>query len=202
MAIKMINRVLKNGVMTLAAAMCLLPASGFAATISFSLGGFSVASNPAYSGGILTIDYNDLTTTAGTCNSGCSGTYVETYNNSSGAFELAQTGGNAIDLTYNAGAGLVSTNGIAFSLYTAATALNFNAAFLSEIGLANNPPAAAVPVALQAVSAAVQSNDKVTSPNTSMTITPEPSTFAMLGLALLCGIVYTVRRRSLTNISQ
>ncbi len=189
---------------TLVAAICLLPVSGFASTaVSFTLSGFSAASNPVYSGTVLTIDYNDLTSTAGTCTTGCAGTYVETYNNTTGVFSLTQTGGAGISLTINEAAGLVNTSGAAFSLYSAPTSLTFNSALLSEIGLGSNPPVQAFPVALQSVSAAIQSsNDKVTSAVTQFTATPEPSTFAMLGMALLCGIGFTVRKRSLANSSR
>jgi hypothetical protein len=131
------------------------------------------------------------------------GTFVEKYTNSTGVLTLMQTGGtNNISLTIDEAKNLVTNSGFAISLYSAPTSLTFNSAFLSLLGLATNPGLANVPASLQTLGVTVQSNNTVQSATLSMEVvsTPEPSTFALLGIALLSGIVYKARRRSLTNL--
>jgi hypothetical protein len=196
----MINRILNKGILTLAAAICLLPASGFA-SVMFTMSGFTSGTS-SYSGGVLTIQYTQLAVSInGGANTDYGGTYVETYNNGNGDFSLTGGTGN-VSLTYDESANLVTTGGSAFNLYSSPVSLlTFNSAFLADLGLTSNPPVTAVPYGLQVVSAAI-AGSTVFSATTQVTVTPEPSTFAMLGLALLCGIVYTVRRRSSANLSQ
>jgi hypothetical protein len=204
----MIKRILKKGVIALSAAVCLIPATVFASTsplASFSMSGNS-SSNSTYSSssGVLTIDYTDLMFSInGGSATNDAGTFVEKYTNSTGVLTLMQTGGtNNISLTIDEAKNLVTNSGFAISLYSAPTSLTFNSAFLSLLGLATNPGLANVPASLQTLGVTVQSNNTVQSATLSMEVvsTPEPSTFALLGIALLSGIVYKARRRSLTNL--
>jgi len=194
------NRFLKNSIMGWAAAICLLPATGSANTVIFTLSSslpFQVNGSSVTGSGsteVVNILYSDLNISM---NGGApvdhSGTYTETYTNSTGLLTLTGTGG--ISMTVTEAMNLVGTfTGNSANLYSGVTAVTFNAAFQTLLGLAGNPPLSQIGPENFSVTA---NGGQVTSAIGTMTVgTPEPSSFVMLGIALLSGIGFKVRRQS------
>ena len=196
MFISMIDRNLNKGILTLAAAICLLPASGFANTVFTMAGATGSSISGSGSSETVVIDWNQLSVGA----TPYAGTYVETYVNT-GTLTLTEKGSAIMSITEKANlAG--SFNGTAVSLYSSPTALTIYNPLLTELGLASSPPVSELVAGSYNVTApacgAPPCNNSATSETSSFTIqpVPEPSTFAMFGLALLPAIVYKTRKRS------
>jgi PEP-CTERM motif len=195
----MINRILNTGIVTLAAAICLLPASGFASTMFTMSGATGSTISGSGSTETVTIDWNELS--VGSTNY-ITDNYVETYVNT-GTLTIKEGGSTILSITE--AQNLAGTfNGSSVPLYSAPTALTISGALLTELGFATSPPVSALTAGSYSVTApaCVDSpcNNTATSETSAFTLTtPEPSTFAMFGIALLSVIGYTARKRSVRS---
>jgi hypothetical protein len=198
------KKILTKSVMAIVGAAFLLPASGSASVIftlssslPYQINGSSVSGTGANE--TVTVDFSNLQVNNNGTITNYAGSYVETYTNNG---SLTLTGTNGISMTVSEAANLAGTfTGNSVQLYSGVTSLVFNAAFLTELGQTSNPALANTSNGNFGVTA---NGAQVTSAVSTLQInsfvaTPEPSSFAMLGIALLFGIgltgVQATRRR-------
>jgi hypothetical protein len=184
-----------TGAAILIAAGCFLPIPGSASTL-FTLS--NAPSSGSFSAGVVTINYDSLTINGNTT----SGTFVETYTNSTGLLSLtgkdtaASLPSTVTLFQIQENMNLAST-GATFNLYTGATStINWSSQFLTDLGLAPSPAPTPASVLADSFGVTTNAGGTVTSATLSMSLqTPEPSTLAMLGLALSAALCFPARRR-------
>ena len=205
------KRVLTKNVLMVAGLACLLPVAGNATTVSLSLSGFS--------GGTSTIGGASITfTTLDVAGTNVTDTITETYSYSGGvgtlSFKAATTnatyglvsGQTFLTITESGSDLLPNTSPSAVNLYQNAYSLVFNDTTLAgKLGLQYTSLGSTQGIALgvvggsfsdTATSGTVSSGSGLITFNTS---TPEPSTFAMLGIALFAGLGVSLRKKLALN---
>lgn len=210
---KDMRTLLKNGMALLIAAGCMVPAGANASTI-FTFSNFPTSSGTyTSSSGVTSIAYSTLVIN-GTTVLNTSGAFTETYSNSTGTLTISGAGGDGslagtlITIqdggTFPAVAGSTTVN-----LYGAVSSITINnSAFATDLGLTGTTsvlPSSVIAENFGVTTGALTGGTaSVSSSVASLTLpvaTPEPSTFAMLGLGLiLTGFLPARRKLSLNRL--
>ena len=168
---------------------CSAAVSGHAATVFTMAGATGSSITGTGSSETVTIDWNTLSVGS----TQYAGTYVETYTNTG---TLTLTEGGSTIMSIGEAASLAGTfSNTTFQLYSAPTSLLIEGALLTELGLSSSPPLVDLTAGSYSVTASGSGSNTATSESSQFTITPEPSTFALFGLALLSAAGYKARKR-------
>jgi len=202
----------------LAGALWLFPAVGNASTISQ----FSFSNSGSWAGsttgtGTATVNFTDLLI-GSTDLKGTGVTFIETYSWSGNVgtltFKTGATGvtvgglsllANETFLTiHETGPDLVIPPGSApanFSLYSGVQSLNLTSDFATDLGFSTTTPSTVYLEGSVGISD-LTTLGTVSSATALFTITPEPASFTMLGMALLAGVGVSARKKLKLNRSK
>jgi len=192
-------RLVTNSLTLLIAVSCLLPAASASTIFTFS----NLPSTGTYtaSTGITSITYDSLSING----TSTSGTFTETYSNSTGTLTIAGTdsslGLSGTLITIQDSPAVTVAASKTLNLYGAVSTITLNnSTFAADLGLTGTTTVLPSKVIAEnfgiTTGAAVSGVSQVTSSIASLTLpTPEPSTFAMLGLFLLAAACIPARRK-------
>jgi hypothetical protein len=199
---KDMNKLFTNGMALLIAAGCLVPAGASASTI-FTFSNLPSTGTYNTTTGVTSITFNSLNING----SSTSGTFTETYTNSTGILTIAGTdatlGLSGTLITIQDSPAVTVAASTTINLYGAVSSITFNSStFASDLGLTGVTSVLPSSVIAEnfgiTTQAAVSNSAQVSSSVASLTLpvsTPEPSTFAMLGLAMIAAGCIPVRRK-------
>jgi hypothetical protein len=193
-------RIMTIGVALLSASACLIPVAASASTI-FTFSNLPSTGTYTVSTGVTSITYDSLTINGNST----SGTFTETYTNSTGTLTIAGTdstlGLSGTLVTIQDSPAVTVAASSTLNLYGAVSTITLNnSTFATDLGLTGTTTVLPSKVIAEnfgiTTGAASGGVSSVTSSIASLTLpTPEPSTFAMFGLALLAAACIPARRK-------